>query len=148
MSLLPQSTRLSPVLGASLPSCANRLSRVRVFLCLITSIASICADGQNPATTVTVDAAANQHAINPNIYGVAFGDATTLSDLNSPINRYGGNNSTRYNWQINADNRAADWYFESIGHSIATPGQRGDPFYTISRHTVPQDMDTLQKSRG
>jgi hypothetical protein len=62
---------------------------------------------QNPATTVTVDAAANRHAINPNIYGVAYCDATTLPDLNVPLNRYGGNNTSRYNWQINADNRCA-----------------------------------------
>src|SRR6266851_4141029 len=47
---------------------------------------------QNPATTVTVDASANRHAINPNIYGVAYGDATTLPDLNVPLNRYGGAN--------------------------------------------------------
>ncbi|MEI9933092.1 MAG: hypothetical protein WDM89_21805 [Rhizomicrobium sp.] len=26
----------------------------------------------NPAVTVTIDATANRHAINPNIYGVAF----------------------------------------------------------------------------
>ena len=40
-----------------------------------------------------------------------------LNDLNSPLNRNGGNNTTRYNWQLNADNRGNDWYFESIGDS-------------------------------
>jgi len=41
-----------------------------------------------------------------------YGDAITLSDLNCPVNRYGGNNTSCYNWQLNADNRGANWYFE------------------------------------
>src|SRR3954453_6458767 len=69
---------------------------------------------QNPATTVSVDANANRRAISPNVYGVAYGTAATLADLNCVLNRYGGNNTTRYNWQLNGDNRGQDWYFESI----------------------------------
>ena len=63
----------------------------------------------NPAVTVSVDANANRHPINPNIYGVAYGTAATLADLNAPLNRYGGNNTSRYNWQVNGDNRGQDW---------------------------------------
>ena len=44
------------------------------------------------------------------------------------LHRYGGNNTSRYNWQLNADNRGADWYSQSIAESSATPGQRGDDF--------------------
>jgi hypothetical protein len=98
---------------------------------------------QNPATTVTVDALANRHAINPNIYGVAYGDATTLPDLNVPLNRYGGNNSSRYNWQINADNRGSDWYFESIGDTNATAGERGDTIFSTTRGAGAQAMLTV-----
>jgi len=98
---------------------------------------------QNPATTVTVDASANHHAINPNIYGIAYGDATTLPDLNVPLNRYGGNNTSRYNWQMNADNRGADWYFESIGDTSATPGERGDTIFSTSRGAGAQAMLTV-----
>ena len=88
---------------------------------------------QNAAVTITVDAAANRHAINPAIYGVAYATTAQLQDLNAPLHRYGGNNTSRYNWQLNADNRGADWYFESIAESSATPGQRGDDFVTGSR---------------
>ena len=118
-------------------------SRICAFLCLITPPTSICADAQNPAATVSVDATANRHAISPNIYGVAYGDATNLADLNCPINRYGGNNTTRYNWQINADNRGSDWYFESIGDPIATAGERGDSFFSMSRGAGAQAMLTV-----
>ena len=60
---------------------------------------------QNAAVTVTVDANSSRRAINPNIYGVAHATTAQLNDLNSPLNRNGGNNTTRYNWQLNADNR-------------------------------------------
>jgi len=98
---------------------------------------------QNAAVTVTVDANANRRPISPYIYGTAYGTAATLADLNSPLNRYGGNNSSRYNWQQNADNRGFDWYFESIGDASATPGERGDAFIAASRSAGAQPMITV-----
>src|SRR4026208_2343788 len=80
---------------------------------------------QNPAVTVQVDVNASRKPINPLIYGVAHASTTVLSDLNSPLNRNGGNNTSRYNWQVNADNRGNDWYFESIADSSATAGGGG-----------------------
>jgi PKD repeat protein len=109
---------------------------------LALSVASM-AFAQNPAVTVNVDANANRHPINPFVYGVAYGSAAALSDLNSPLNRYGGNNSSRYNWQQNADNRDFDWYFESIGDASATPGERGDTFISTSKGAGAQSMITI-----
>ena len=88
---------------------------------------------QNPSTYVAVDAKANRHAISPNIYGVAFGSTTDLVTLNAPLNRSGGNAETSYNWQLNSDNRGADWYFESFADTVATPGYRGDNFISTTR---------------
>ncbi|HLJ49266.1 MAG TPA: glycoside hydrolase family 44 protein [Bryobacteraceae bacterium] len=99
--------------------------------------------GQNPAVTVSVDAAANRRAINPNVYGVAFGDSGTLADLNAPLNRYGGNNTSRYNWTLNADNRDADYFFESIGDTNSVAGERGDTFITTSRAGGAQPLLTI-----
>lgn len=93
--------------------------------------------------TVTVDAAANRHAINPLIYGVAYGTPQTLADLNAPINRMGGNNTSRYNWQQNADNRGSDWYFESIGDASAVAGERGDTFMSQSKGAGADAMMTI-----
>jgi hypothetical protein len=92
---------------------------------------------------VNVDAAAGRHAINPLIYGVAYGDSTTLADLNAPLNRQGGNNTSRYNWQLNADNRGSDWYFESIGDDSALPGERGDTFISQSKAAGADAMLTI-----
>jgi len=98
---------------------------------------------QNPAVTVNVDASANRHAISPLIYGVAYGTSTTLADLNAPLNRYGGNNASRYNWQLNADNRDFDWYFESIADTSSVAGERGDTFISQSKAANAQAMLTL-----
>jgi hypothetical protein len=98
---------------------------------------------QNPAVNIAVDATANRHPINPNIYGVAHASSSQLNDLNSPLNRNGGNNTTRYNWQLNADNRANDWYFESIGDSSSVAGERGDTFIFNSKAANAQAMLTI-----
>lgn len=88
---------------------------------------------QNPTATITVDAATSRHAIDPRIYGVAYGTSATLAELNAPLNRLGGNNTSRYNWKQNADNRGSDWFFESIGDASATAGERGDTFVATTR---------------
>src|SRR3990172_1370527 len=79
---------------------------------------------QNPTASVTVDVNASRRPIDPRVYGIAYGTTAQLADLNVPLNRYGGNNTSRYNWQLNADNRGQDWYFESIPESSSTPGER------------------------
>ena len=119
----------------------------RLIFPLLSSTAFVVAvavvSAQNGAVTVTVDAAASKHAINPNVYGVAYATTTQLADLNVPVNRYGGNNTSRYNWQLNADNRGQDWYFESIGDSSSTAGQRGDDFVTTTRAGHAEPMITI-----
>src|ERR1043165_4124810 len=85
------------------------------------------------AETISVDANANRHPIDPRVYGVAHAGTTALNDLNTPLNRNGGNNTSRYKWQQNADNRGNDWYYESIADSSATAGERGDTFISNSK---------------
>src|SRR5215831_13822367 len=88
---------------------------------------------QNPATTVNVDASANRRAINPNIYGIAYGDAHDMTTLNAPLNRWGGNATSRYNWQIDAHSAGSDWYFETYSDGSGTPGGSADAFVTTTR---------------
>jgi hypothetical protein len=95
------------------------------------------------AVDVTIDVAANRHSIDPRIYGVAHADAATLADLRIPFHRWGGNVSTRHNWQANASNRGADWYFESIADGPATPGLNADNFVNDSRANGAQPSITI-----
>ena len=115
------------------------------FSVIATSLVLFAITGlaQNPAVNINVDANANRRAINPNIYGVAHASTSQLNDLNAPLNRNGGNNTTRYNWQLNADNRANDWYFESIGDTSSVAGERGDTFIFNSKAANAQAMLTI-----
>ena len=97
----------------------------------------------NAAVTVAVDAAANRHPISPLIYGVAFASSNQLAGLNFTVNRSGGNSETRYNWQTNAHNLAADWYFESYPDASATPGATADDFVANSKNGGAQAMITI-----
>ncbi len=98
---------------------------------------------QSDSVTITVDAAANRHEIDPRIYGLAYATPDQLKDLRAPTNRMGGNSTSRYNWKQNADNRANDWYFESIPDASATPGERADTFITKTREGGAEPMLTI-----
>jgi hypothetical protein len=114
-----------------------------VTLAVLLAGGSSPARGQNSPVTVTVDAGAGRHPIDPNVYGVAHADAATLADLNVPLNRSGGNATTRYNWQQNADNRANDWYYESIAYPSATPGAEADAFVLATKGAGAEPMLTI-----
>src|SRR5271170_2707934 len=71
---------------------------------------------------LSVNAAADQHAINPNIYGIAsYGlDATFAQEIQVPNVRWGGDGTTRYNWLVDSSNSGFDWYFTG-GNGQTTP---------------------------
>src|SRR5207247_914664 len=98
---------------------------------------------QNPAASVTVDGGTGRHSIDPRVYGIAYGTTQQLIDLNVPLNRYGGNNTSRYNWQLNADNRGQDWYFESIPDASSLAGERGDTFISTTQSGGARPMITI-----
>jgi hypothetical protein len=128
---------LSP--GTCARETVVRFVALSLALCLHPNSTS----AQNLAVTINVDAARNRRPINPNIYGVAHATTAQLNDLNTPLNRNGGNNTTRYNWQLNADNRGNDWYYESIGDSSASAGERGDTFFASARSANARAMLTV-----
>ena len=87
------------------------------------------ARAQNAAVTISVDASRDRRPINPEIYGVAHASGAELADLNVPLNRWGGNNTSRYNWQLNADNRGND---ETTNHPFRLhPPKNGTVFRII-----------------
>ncbi|HZR16345.1 MAG TPA: glycoside hydrolase family 44 protein [Verrucomicrobiae bacterium] len=97
----------------------------------------------NSAVAISIDAAANRHPISRLIYGMAFAGSNDLKDLNVPLNRSGGNSETRYNWQLNAHNHAADWYFESIADSSAVPAAAADDHVANSKAAGAEPVLTI-----
>src|ERR1017187_7148486 len=115
---VPMSKRVS----ASRPRAQSALSLLATALLATACVAQLGA--QNAPASVSVDANANRHSINPNIYGFSFATTSDLATLNAPLNRFGGNSSSMYNWQLNALNTGNDWYFETyLQGSSTTPGE-------------------------
>ncbi len=88
--------------------------------------------------SLKVDAAAGRHAISPYIYGMNFADAALAADIKLPVNRWGGNGTTRYNFKLDTSNHASDWYFENIpddnGNAGALPnGSGADNFVAANK---------------
>lgn len=75
-----------------------------VFLCAATARADV---------TVNVDATANQHPISPLIYGMNFPDTAQLA-AGVPLARWGGNSTSRYNYQTDVHNTGNDYFFENL----------------------------------
>ena len=81
---------------------------------------------------VQIDVSAARHPISPLLYGDSFAEGSHTS-LRPTLNRWGGNSTSLYNWQLNADNKGNDYFFESIGSDNPSPGADADRFIETSR---------------
>ncbi len=99
--------------------------------------------GQGPA--LRIDAAADRRAIHPHIYGMAFASNQLARDLRLPINRWGGNATTRYNYRLDVSNRAADWFFQNIPNDVADVSAlpRGSAADSFVRDNRANSADSL-----
>ncbi len=97
---------------------------------------------------LNVDLRAAQQPINPDIYGINYADEALATALNLPVRRWGGNATTRYNWQNDTANRASDWFFENISEENADPstlptGSAADRFVEQDQRTGTQTLLTM-----
>jgi len=86
-----------------------------------------------------VDAAADQHSISPYIYGMNHASEAVAEAARLPVRRWGGNSTSRYNWEIDVHNTGFDWYFENIPN---TPG-RVDSFVEQDLRTGTESLLTM-----
>jgi hypothetical protein len=100
----------------------------------------------DPATlkhvAMTVDCHAKATKVSPLIYGIAYQpdekDPGAPWALGAPARRWGGNTTSTYNWEINAWNTGADWYYEN--HDVPSYAQflKEDADHSVvSALTVP-----------
>ena len=98
---------------------------------------------------LSIDAAAGQRAINPDIYGVnQLSDEALATELRLPVRRWGGNTTSRYNWQIDTYNTGLDWYFENIPLTNASVaalpnGSSTDRFVEQNQRTGSRTLMTV-----
>src|SRR5258707_9215425 len=120
-------------------------SSVRLFNCAIISLVLIIGivyantgnvlAAAGPALSVD---AAGQHAISPYIYGMNFAQENLALELRLPVRRWGGNSTTRYNWQNNIANHAMDWYYENLINDVSA-----DQFIDQDRRTGTKTIMTM-----
>jgi Glycoside hydrolase family 44 len=92
------------------------------------------------AQTVTIDLSQDRRAVNPLIFGVSYGEPATLAAVRYPLRRWGGNSTTRYNWQADVHSSAGDWYWQNLPDSPGTagnppPGNSADDFIDATRNS-------------
>ncbi|MBL8093882.1 MAG: glycoside hydrolase family 44 protein [Anaerolineales bacterium] len=95
----------------------------------ITLVASTGSPTNTPLPSVTptasggpalsVNVTADRATISPWIYGLNYPDPGLAEDLALPVARWGGNSTTRYNWQLDVYNTGSDWFFENITNPVA-----------------------------
>ncbi len=111
----------------------------------IDSITLVASTGTPTATpppsngpSLSVNVTADRTAISRWIYGMNYPDEGLAQELALPVARWGGNSTSRYNWQIDAYNTGSDWYFENIANSVANVGalpngSAADQFVTANK---------------
>ncbi len=95
---------------------------------------------------LTVDLGNQTHPINPYIYGMnGYSLVNSVdSQANPTVIRWGGDSTSRYNYQLGVSNSASDWYFENQSNAGVGPTGEFNDFVTsnqaigaISMGTVP-----------
>lgn len=77
---------------------------------------------------LSIDVNAGRHAISPDVYGINFywsvGTsvdptlAAAAPTIRPTLRRWGGNNTSTYNWQLDVDNLDSDWFYEVLPDSV------------------------------
>ena len=70
---------------------------------------------------LSVDAGSVTHSINPYIYGMnAYQlDPAAVKAASLPLDRWGGDGASSYNYLLDVENDASDWYFENFPGTTA-----------------------------
>lgn len=103
-------------------------------------VAALLTTGAPPASaaglSLSVNLFAARHAISPDIYGMNGGDPALVAELGTPVSRWGGNASSRYNFTNHTYNTGSDWYFENI---VAGPDNTLEAYVQRNRdHGIKQ----------
>lgn len=89
------------------------MRRFAFSLPLALSLATLAAPAA-AQITVAVDPTADAHAISPLIYGANFPSDAQIAAGRLTLGRWGGNTTSRYNYEIDVWNTGFDYYFENV----------------------------------
>ena len=105
------------------------------------------ANPQSNGPALSVDAAAQNHPISPDVYGINdYSDQGLASELRLSVRRWGGDLTTRYNWLLDSYNAASDWYYEDFtasGASNPPDNSKFNQVMELSRTTGTRTIGTI-----
>jgi hypothetical protein len=96
------------------------------------------------APTLGVDASASVHPISPQIYGIDnfVLDPTFAKEVQVPNVRWGGDDTTRYNWEVDSSNQGFSFYFlGGTGQATPVPGATVD--YMVNTYKPADSLVTI-----
>ena len=93
--------------------------RRSVVLALLASLVAVVVPAPSPAQSapgpgLKVNVARDRTAISPLIYGMNFAPKGLATELDLPLDRWGGNSTDNYNWVSGFHNTGQDYYHENI----------------------------------
>jgi len=95
---------------------------------------------------VAVDPDAGRRPVSAFVYGVNFATPAQIAANGYTVNRWGGNRTTRYNWQLDVDNSAFDWFYQNYAGPDGRPlpqGSQADDFMLATRAAGAEVVLTL-----
>ncbi|HMN30152.1 MAG TPA: glycoside hydrolase family 44 protein, partial [Caldilineaceae bacterium] len=102
-------------------------------------------DAEPADVTLAVDLSADRKSISPLIYGLNFAKESFAKEIALPLRRWGGNATTRYNWQTGNMNHASDWFFHNnVNYDPYTgAAQTADQWVAENKRTGAESLITL-----
>lgn len=145
---------LAPLLAscgpnALAPAGLAGAARRRVARALAPAAARRAAGPPPTHVLLQIDTGRSLGPISPLIYGVAVADPEQLAATGATLNRWGGNPSSRYNWELgNAWNAARDWEFRNGSYGHTSPDDRrpsgvADRFIAANRRAGAETLLTI-----
>ncbi|NJR22337.1 MAG: endoglucanase [Richelia sp. CSU_2_1] len=137
-----------------LRSPENKPRWMLLFLCGILAALAVAATAtylknaiaQTASPALSVDARSDRHPISPDIYGMNEYeiDPKLAQELRIPVERWGANHTSRYNWLVDATNRGDDFYFVGGGdNKNPVPGAWIDRIINTNRANGSKSMVTI-----
>ncbi|MCC3506609.1 MAG: glycoside hydrolase family 44 protein [Microcoleus sp. PH2017_19_SFW_U_A] len=101
---------------------------------------------QTASPTLSVDVRADRHSISPDIYGMNdFAiDPALAKELRIPVERWGANHTSRYNWLVDSSNVGDDFFFVGGGdNKNPIPGDSTDKIVKTNRNNGSKSIVTI-----
>ncbi|UXI69380.1 glycoside hydrolase family 44 protein [Tahibacter amnicola] len=98
--------------------------------------------------SVSIDLSQDRRPVSPLIFGISYGSQQTLAAVRYPLRRWGGNSTTRYNWQADVHSTAGDYFYQNIpdtsgGVGNPPPGNSADAFIDEARANGGEVLMTI-----